>query len=293
MARRERSNNFIDIMRSMLSFLDGRMDSVDGGPMHSGAFVDRLRSRLSDLVRGRMENDSAENRADGDENAITDAVSSRRNRFVNSNVPNAEEREIINRCNRIMNVAERELSRSRSRRQNARSTENENPQETSNTRSPFVLRTSVVVTGSGRSPVATTSIDSQGDNTVDAEGRAASGREHENGLPPMPAHEVRVLLVSPNEMPRGGVIYEIQINFDILDGSSEMPVTATKESLDKSAIVKAGEGDEAQECTICMCSFARKQKLRMLPCEHKFHMKCVDKWLLGHSNKCPVCRTVV
>ncbi|KAM0671488.1 hypothetical protein OCOL_001607 [Ordospora colligata] len=289
MARREGNNNFIDIMRSMLRFLEGRMDSVDGSSVHSGAFVDRLRSRLSDLIRGRVENNS-ENRASANESATANTVSSRRNIPLSGNAPNAEEREIINRCNRIINVAERELGRARGRRQNTRSADNANAQEYSNIRNPFVLRTSVVVTGNGRSPLITGSANEQSNDT---EGSTANNLENTNELSSTPTHEVHVLFLSPNEMPRGGVIYEIQINFDILDGSSEMPMTATKESLNKSTIVKARAIDETQECTICMCNFARKQKLRELPCEHKFHMKCVDKWLLSHSNKCPVCRTVV
>lgn len=32
-------------------------------------------------------------------------------------------------------------------------------------------------------------------------------------------------------------------------------------------------------CVICMCDFENKQLLRILPCSHEFHAKCVDKWL--------------
>ncbi len=32
-------------------------------------------------------------------------------------------------------------------------------------------------------------------------------------------------------------------------------------------------------CVICMCDFENGQLLRVLPCSHEFHSKCVDKWL--------------
>ncbi|NWJ03876.1 RNF38 ligase, partial [Crypturellus undulatus] len=32
-------------------------------------------------------------------------------------------------------------------------------------------------------------------------------------------------------------------------------------------------------CVVCMCDFQSRQLLRVLPCNHEFHAKCVDKWL--------------
>lgn len=42
-------------------------------------------------------------------------------------------------------------------------------------------------------------------------------------------------------------------------------------------------------CVICMCDFESKQLLRILPCSHEFHAKCVDKWLKNNQT-CPICR---
>lgn len=38
------------------------------------------------------------------------------------------------------------------------------------------------------------------------------------------------------------------------------------------------EGDQTS-CVVCMCDFEARQLLRVLPCSHEFHAKCVDKWL--------------
>ena len=32
-------------------------------------------------------------------------------------------------------------------------------------------------------------------------------------------------------------------------------------------------------CVVCMCDFETRQVVRVLPCAHEFHAKCVDKWL--------------
>lgn len=42
-------------------------------------------------------------------------------------------------------------------------------------------------------------------------------------------------------------------------------------------------------CVICQCDFEKREMVRMLPCSHHFHLKCVDKWLRGNRT-CPICR---
>nr|XP_036233267.1 homeobox protein 5 isoform X4 [Bactrocera oleae] len=47
-------------------------------------------------------------------------------------------------------------------------------------------------------------------------------------------------------------------------------------------------GDQTS-CVVCMCDFELRQVLRVLPCSHEFHAKCVDKWLRSNRT-CPICR---
>ncbi|XP_032094860.1 RING finger protein 44 isoform X2 [Thamnophis elegans] len=42
-------------------------------------------------------------------------------------------------------------------------------------------------------------------------------------------------------------------------------------------------------CVVCFSDFEIRQLLRVLPCNHEFHAKCIDKWLKANRT-CPICR---
>lgn len=43
-------------------------------------------------------------------------------------------------------------------------------------------------------------------------------------------------------------------------------------------------------CSICLESYQPTKYVRKLPCNHKYHKVCIDKWFKSSSFSCPVCR---
>lgn len=43
-------------------------------------------------------------------------------------------------------------------------------------------------------------------------------------------------------------------------------------------------------CHICLGEYEEGDQIRILPCQHEFHMSCVDKWLKEIHGVCPLCR---
>ena len=51
------------------------------------------------------------------------------------------------------------------------------------------------------------------------------------------------------------------------------------------------EDDIHEKCMICLENYSCEQKTykRSLPCNHYFHKKCIDKWVLDCKPTCPLC----
>lgn len=66
---------------------------------------------------------------------------------------------------------------------------------------------------------------------------------------------------------------------------------ATKASIEAMPSVEISE-EEDSECVICLEDWEivdDKRVAKEMPCKHKFHEKCIKKWLELHGS-CPVCR---
>ncbi|KAL4423523.1 hypothetical protein ABPG77_006546 [Micractinium sp. CCAP 211/92] len=49
-------------------------------------------------------------------------------------------------------------------------------------------------------------------------------------------------------------------------------------------------GGTRHTCAICLESYSHGEKLRVLPCQHRYHSECVDTWLANRHPICPVCK---
>ncbi|ESQ35395.1 hypothetical protein EUTSA_v10009557mg [Eutrema salsugineum] len=65
---------------------------------------------------------------------------------------------------------------------------------------------------------------------------------------------------------------------------------ASKSSVESMPRVVIGEDKEKEgSCAICLEEWSEGDVAAEMPCKHKFHSKCVEKWLAVHAT-CPLCR---
>ncbi|XP_016415579.1 RING finger protein 44-like [Sinocyclocheilus rhinocerous] len=140
--------------------------------------------------------------------------------------------------------------------------------------------------------------------------RRITGRRYrsQQAIPPPPYHPsllpyfLSVLPVQPT-----AVGPTISLELDVDDGEVEnyeallnlaerlgeaKPRGLTKADIEQLPSYRFNPSNHQSEqtlCVVCMCDFESRQLLRVLPCNHEFHAKCVDKWLKANRT-CPICR---
>lgn len=68
------------------------------------------------------------------------------------------------------------------------------------------------------------------------------------------------------------------------------PLQAVGAAAGGSAPTAGGDGtDCAVRCMVCMEDFVSGDSIRTLPCLHRYHKSCIDKWFC-RSSECPICK---
>ncbi|CAH1431632.1 unnamed protein product [Lactuca virosa] len=106
----------------------------------------------------------------------------------------------------------------------------------------------------------------------------------------------RIILINP--VTQGMVVigggatagFESLMN-DLMRKDGQPPASQT--SIDAMPTVEIKGTDEIEslggECVICLEEWGVGDVVKEMPCKHKFHGGCVEKWLKIHGS-CPVCR---
>ncbi|KAL8224479.1 hypothetical protein R6Q57_019954 [Mikania cordata] len=105
----------------------------------------------------------------------------------------------------------------------------------------------------------------------------------------------RIILINPltqqmTVIGGSGAAFDSVLN-DLMRKEGQPP--ASRESIDGMPVVEVKGTDEIEslggECVICLDEWRIGDAVKEMPCKHKFHGGCVDRWLQIHGS-CPVCR---
>ncbi|XP_077066904.1 uncharacterized protein LOC143720874 [Siphateles boraxobius] len=85
--------------------------------------------------------------------------------------------------------------------------------------------------------------------------------------------------------------YEALLAFEEQQGAVVSKNTLTKAEIERLPIKTYDPARSAgkTDCQICFSEYKAGERLRMLPCLHDYHVKCIDRWLKENVT-CPICR---
>ena len=81
-------------------------------------------------------------------------------------------------------------------------------------------------------------------------------------------------------------------NLETLLDLEDHEAGADQGEIDALPEVQLDETIEEYECPVCMENMATNDIVRTLPCFHRLHKDCIDKWLEVRKT-CPICKTSV
>ncbi|KAG0317743.1 hypothetical protein BGZ99_006129, partial [Dissophora globulifera] len=74
------------------------------------------------------------------------------------------------------------------------------------------------------------------------------------------------------------------------------PATIASDRQESTVIAASAAADSAatisteELCSICLGEYVINDHLRVLPCNHEYHVECIDIWLTTKSTYCPLCK---
>ncbi|KAI4352565.1 hypothetical protein L6164_006802 [Bauhinia variegata] len=100
----------------------------------------------------------------------------------------------------------------------------------------------------------------------------------------------RIRIIMFNASSGNMIVFEgpddVESIFQELAGKSGVS-PATQDSID--ALPKAVVTEEGTDCPICLEDNEIGSEVKEMPCKHRFHSGCIEKWL-GIHGSCPICR---
>lgn len=76
--------------------------------------------------------------------------------------------------------------------------------------------------------------------------------------------------------------------------TQEQVMKLDEEEYEEQSTTLDGDGNKGENerccCAICLDEFQPKEKVRILPCKHRFHEPCLIPWLTERHASCPLCK---
>ncbi|KAH6797457.1 hypothetical protein C2S52_022011 [Perilla frutescens var. hirtella] len=100
-----------------------------------------------------------------------------------------------------------------------------------------------------------------------------------------------VLLLCELTSARDKRFLKISINRSGWSDEDEDDLSCDGEIMDHLSIRVCDEDEEEEICSICLeYLYQQHGTIATLKCWHEFHADCINKWLLGPQNFCPLCK---
>lgn len=80
-----------------------------------------------------------------------------------------------------------------------------------------------------------------------------------------------------------------EVGFAVPGAEPEVLAAATSSIVHSGSSSEGTESSAEQQCFICYESFQEGEQLLVLPCFHRFHNTCAERWL-SQSRTCPICK---
>jgi len=96
----------------------------------------------------------------------------------------------------------------------------------------------------------------------------------------------------PPPQPEPRCLTKEQLNMLPVSTYAAKPKAKTPSTKSKTKEKRDSKNDESsyvESCPICIVDYKTGDKVKTLPCLHRFHRECIDKWLMMKSD-CPICK---
>ncbi|CAI5713596.1 unnamed protein product [Peronospora destructor] len=87
-------------------------------------------------------------------------------------------------------------------------------------------------------------------------------------------------------------IGDVVLNGDgvYVDNKEELTEVQKVKSMTDETTYWSSADSDAETCPICLDDFEDGADVKVLPCQHFFHVECINPWLEGQSGRCPLCK---